>query len=243
MVHPSAPASAPPSSSSSSSLASLAATLAPLLRDHAPWRAVPLVPALRAPAADDELPLWQAVEAAIGHRVPAPFWAVPWPGAQALARVVVDDLVAVAGRVVVDVGCGSGLASIAAARAGAARVVAIDVDPLALAVTALTAADNGVAGIEPVVADPVLGDDDPVLVPDGAVVLAGDVVYNVDVGRALGARVRAWQQRGVDVVLADSGRPFFDPGVAVAVARFVVPVPVAVEGTGTRTVTVWRAPR
>ena len=229
--------------SSTEALAGLAALLQPLLAAHAPWRPVPLVPGLRCFCADDELPLWQAVEAALGRRVPAPFWAVPWPGAQALARVVADGLVDVRGRVVVDVGCGSGLAGVAAAHAGAARVVAVDVDPLAVAVARLAAEAEGVADrIDVVVADPVTGDDDPAVVPAGAVVLAGDVVYNVDVGRALVARARAWRQRGVDVVLADSGRPFFDPDDHVAVARFDVPVPVAVEGCGRRAVTVWRAP-
>ena len=43
-----------------------------------------------------------------------------------------------------DFGSGSGLAGIAAAKAGAAKVVATDIDSFALAAMALNAAANGV---------------------------------------------------------------------------------------------------
>ena len=45
---------------------------------------------------------------------------------------------------VLDVGCGSGVLGIAAALFGADRVVAIDIDPIAIAVTSENAAINGV---------------------------------------------------------------------------------------------------
>lgn len=215
------------------------ARLRALLSVHAPLRPATLVPSLLAPAAVDELPLWQAAEAAFGGPLPAPFWAVAWPGAQALARAIADGIVDVKGRVVVDVGCGSGLAAIAAAKHGAARAIAVDVDPLAVQVALLSAADNG-AAIEARAADPVLGEDDVI---EGAdVVLAGDLVYNVDVGARLVERARSWRARGMDVVLADSGRPFFSADGAPALARFDVAVPLAVEGVSVRTVTVYRHP-
>jgi release factor glutamine methyltransferase len=47
------------------------------------------------------------------------------------------------GKSVAEVGCGSGILSLAAARAGAARVVAIDINPNAAAAAALNARDNG----------------------------------------------------------------------------------------------------
>lgn len=215
-----------------------AVQLRELLAAHAPLAPVPLVPSLRAPAAVDELPLWQAAEAVFGGPLPAPFWAVAWPGAQALAKAIVDGLIDVRGRVVVDIGCGCGLAAIAAAKRGAARVTAIDVDPLAVQVARLCADENGVA-ICTRVADPLLSDDD--IVGDADVVLAGDLVYNVDVGARLVQRVRAWRNAGRDVVLADSGRPFFDADGAPAVARYEVAVPLAVEGVARRTVTLYRA--
>jgi ribosomal protein L11 methyltransferase len=50
-----------------------------------------------------------------------------------------------------DVGCGSGTVSIAAAMLGATDVVALDVDPEALVATRVNAASNGVAGFVDVV--------------------------------------------------------------------------------------------
>jgi len=51
-----------------------------------------------------------------------------------------------AGEDVLDLGCGSGLLSIAAAKLGARRVVAIDLDPRALQATAENVHRNGVSG-------------------------------------------------------------------------------------------------
>lgn len=49
------------------------------------------------------------------------------------------------GGAVLDVGSGSGVLAVAAARLGAARVVAVDIDPAAVAATRANAAANGVA--------------------------------------------------------------------------------------------------
>lgn len=48
------------------------------------------------------------------------------------------------GESVLDVGCGSGVLAVAAARLGAGRVVAVDIDPEAVTVTRANAARNGV---------------------------------------------------------------------------------------------------
>ena len=50
------------------------------------------------------------------------------------------------GETVLDLGCGSGVLSVAAARYGARRVVAVDLDPGALVATAVNAERNGLAG-------------------------------------------------------------------------------------------------
>jgi len=49
------------------------------------------------------------------------------------------------GRSVIDYGCGSGVLAVAALRLGAARVLAVDIEPQALAATTANAARNGVA--------------------------------------------------------------------------------------------------
>ncbi len=111
---------------------------------------MPLVPEIRLHLADDAFRVWEAAERHIGEgnahgtELPPPFWAFAWPGGQALARYVLDHPEVVAGRSVLDLGSGSGLAAIAAALAGASTVLASDVDPFAAAAIALNAAANHV---------------------------------------------------------------------------------------------------
>ncbi len=208
-----------------------------MLALHAPLRPTPLCPELRAFHADDELPLWIALEAALGHHIDAPFFAVAWPGAQAVARVLLDCGVDVAGAVVVDLGCGDGLAAVAAKIVGAARVIGVDVDPLAVATTTLLAAANNVQ-VEAVVGS-LLHDDIDAVVAGADVVIAADLVYNRELGAVLATRVRQWLRAGKRVVLADSGRPFFDDVGLPVRARFTVPVPRGVEGKDVRDVRVF----
>lgn len=72
------------------------------------------------------------------------YWAFCWASGQVLARWLFDHPEAVLGRTVLDFGCGSGVAGIAAAKAGAARVLACDLDPDALLAAQLNAVLNGV---------------------------------------------------------------------------------------------------
>ena len=83
---------------------------------------------------------------------------------------------------VVDVGCGSGVLSIAAAKLGFGPVRAFDFDPEAVEATARNAADNGVV-LEVAQAD--LREDD---VPDGDLALAN---IAADAVEALGTRLRS----------------------------------------------------
>jgi ribosomal protein L11 methyltransferase len=55
------------------------------------------------------------------------------------------DAMPLAGRTLIDYGCGSGILGIAALKLGAAHVVAVDLDPQALVATRENAARNGVA--------------------------------------------------------------------------------------------------
>lgn len=95
-----------------------------------------------------------------------PFWAFCWGSGQALARHVLDHPELVRGQDVVDLGTGSGIVAIAAARAGAKRVLATDLDPHARRAAALNASLNGVE-IE-TAADPP---------PRWDLLLAADVLY------------------------------------------------------------------
>ncbi|KAA9378303.1 methyltransferase [Microbispora cellulosiformans] len=143
------------------------------VRAHTRPAAVPYVPEIRLRLAVDDgahggerAELYEIWERAGG----LPFWAYPWAGGQALARHVLDHPETVRGRTVLDLATGSGLVAVAAALAGAALVVANDVDPYALAAVRLNAAANGVAMR-------VLGGDLLDGAPHQDVVLAGDVFY------------------------------------------------------------------
>ncbi len=72
------------------------------------------------------------------------YWAFCWASGQVLAAWLLANREQVAGKRVMDFGCGSGVAGIAAALAGAASVVACDIDPDALTATAANADVNGV---------------------------------------------------------------------------------------------------
>lgn len=73
-----------------------------------------------------------------------PYWAFCWGSGQALARFLLDHPAEVRQRRVVDLGTGSGVVAIAAAKAGARSVLAIDTDPAALAAVRINAALNRV---------------------------------------------------------------------------------------------------
>ncbi|MGQ7815867.1 class I SAM-dependent methyltransferase [Metapseudomonas furukawaii] len=73
-----------------------------------------------------------------------PYWCFCWASGLALARWLADKPEWVRGKRVLDFGAGSGVAAIAAARAGAQEVVACDLDPLALASCRANAELNGV---------------------------------------------------------------------------------------------------
>lgn len=72
-----------------------------------------------------------------------PFWAFCWGSGQALARTLLDHPDRVRDKHVVDLGTGSGIAALAAARAGAKTVVALDLDPTSRRAAKLNAEHNG----------------------------------------------------------------------------------------------------
>src|SRR5262249_53221108 len=103
------------------------------------------VPELRLYLADDIMTLWQLTGAGRDEpEGPPPFWALAWVGGQAIARYLLDHPKEVRGKRVVDFATGSGLCAIAALRAGAAHVLAADIDPCCATAVAMNARANGV---------------------------------------------------------------------------------------------------
>jgi predicted nicotinamide N-methyase len=193
-----------------------------------------LVPEVTLQVAADVVALWEAIEQERGVApTEPPFWAAAWPGGQALARYVLDSPGTVAGRSVLDLGSGSGLVAVAAALAGAAWVVASEIDPFGHAAIAVNAEVNGVAPVT-VVGD-VLGERPPAV----DVVLAGDVCYDREMSERVLPWLEAARAQGAEVFLGDPGRPYVPVDRLTPVATFDVP---DTEGPQVRRTTVWRLP-
>jgi predicted nicotinamide N-methyase len=137
-----------------------------------------------------------------------PYWAELWPSGIALAAKIVRDPEIVHGRRVVELGCGLGVAAIAALRAGAELLVT-DYSPEALAICSLNALDE--IGAQPETLRINWRDAGATLhgTAEGGfpVVLAADVLYerrDVEPLLALVGRVVA---PGGALWLAEPGRP------------------------------------
>jgi predicted nicotinamide N-methyase len=211
------------------------ADAAAFIRANTRLAAPPLVPEIRLHLADEAMELWRMTADALADAdIALPFWAFAWPGGQALARHLLDTPGLVAGRRVVVVAAGSGIEAIAAVRAGAASVLASDIDPFARAAMALNAAANGTAFT-------VTGDDLFVAAPPEAdVVLLGDLCYEAPLARRVIAWARAAARRGAVVLLGEPGRAYRPTAGLEAVAVFAVPTTRAIEDAAEKRTTVWR---
>ena len=195
----------------------------------------PLIPEIRLHLATEITPLWQATEETLQTvGLPPPYWAFAWVGGQAVARHILDHPEIVRGRRVLDFAAGCGLIGLAAARAGAAEVLAVDIDLFALAAIRLNAAANGLAVA--VTAEDVLARP-----PEGfEVVLAGDVCYERPMAEAVIAWLRARAAAGATVIIGDPGRNYLPRTGLTALARHLVPTVSDVEDTEAKSTTVWR---
>lgn len=194
----------------------------------------PHVPEISLHLADEAHDLWHRTEdelATIG--LPPPFWAFAWAGGQGVARYVLDHPETVANAVVLDFAAGSGLVGIAAAKAGAARVVSCDIDPFAGPAIALNA-DTNHAAVE-VRIDDLIDEDD-----GWDVILAGDVFYD----KALAGRLIPWftalARGGTKIIVGDPGRSYFPADLLESLAVYSVPVTRILEDAEVKRTTVWR---
>lgn len=196
--------------------------------------AVPHAPEISLHLADEATALWQKTEDELGAiGLPPPFWAFAWAGGQALARFVLDRPHLVAGRTVLDVATGSGLVAIAAAKAGAARVTAVDIDAFAEVAVGLNAAANGVE-VAAETADPI-GTD-----AGWEVILAGDICYQRDMTEAMLGWLGPIAAAGRTVLIGDPGRTYLPRERLEQLAEYQVPVTRALEDLEIKRTGVWR---
>lgn len=196
-----------------------------LVRRYMRPRSPALCPELRSKEATCLVPFWEEVELLAGGECEPPFWGWTWPGSQVLARFLLDHPGWVRERAVLEVGCGNGIASVAAAMVGARSVVANDIDPLALRMTRVHAALGGESLA--VTRDDLLAEDPPV--PGSEVLLLGDLFY----ARDLAARAERWARRarelGAIVLIGDPERAYAPQRGVTRLASYDVPVDPEVE--------------
>lgn len=146
-----------------------------------------------------------------------PYWARPWPAGLALAAALASMEGLVAGRAVLDLGAGAGVAGLAAAAAGAASVRLTDRDPWALECAAASAvATLGAAAAAAVVSTSPLDWSDEGAVAAAAdaapggrgwdFVLATDVLYDAAAAEPVAAALGALLAPGGVALVADPAR-------------------------------------
>jgi predicted nicotinamide N-methyase len=202
-------------------------------------QAPPHTPELSLHLADEITPIWKLTEEALAEiGLPPPFWAFAWAGGQALARYILDNPSTVAGRRVIDFASGSGIVAIAAAKAGAADVLAADIDPFCGAALSVNAAANSAGACTATDANLL---DAPA--PAWAdVILAGDICYE----KPLAERVMAWltaaRAAGATVLIGDPGRSYFPRTGLTKLAEYQVPTTRELEDFEVKKTAVWTLP-
>ena len=196
--------------------------------------APPVVPEIRLHLATEVTPIWKGTEESLAkNNLPAPFWAFAWAGGQALARYLLDNPETVAGREVLDIGSGSGIVAIAAAKAGARRVTAAEIDPFAASAILLNAQLNHVT----------IAIEKRDLLDRAAagwgVALAGDICYEEPMSSRAMRLLRRIAARGRVALLGDPGRAYLPRTGLVERARYTVPTSRELETSDMTEALVW----
>jgi len=198
----------------------------------------PLVPEVRLHLAAESLPIWRKTEDELGREgLPPPYWAFAWAGGQALARYLLDHADVVRGRQVLDLGAGSGIAAIAAMKAGAAAALAADIDGFAQVAMGLNAAANGV-GLATTTND--LLSEGGAEASAAQLLLVGDLFYERPLADAVLKFIERAAAAGATVLVGDPRRSYFPASRFVPVAEYQVPVSRELEDAEIKRAAVWR---
>jgi predicted nicotinamide N-methyase len=206
-----------------------------LLNDLCPFRPVTGCPEIQVRSSMAVFALWEAWEKEAGQECPVPFWAAVWPAARVLARFLLNQPDLARGLEVIEIGCGGGVASIAAAKAGARKVTANDIDPIALAIACQNSAHNGVS----------LQFDSQNRIETGSIgqaqlLLCSDFFYLKLESLALAGLLDKWKEHSLTVLIGDSGRAFAPKGYSEVLWEESVDVDSDLEGKEKRTVRILR---
>ncbi|KAJ0029725.1 hypothetical protein NQD34_004722 [Periophthalmus magnuspinnatus] len=135
-----------------------------------------------------------------------PFWAIYWPGGQAVSRYIMDNPEMCRGKAVLDLGSGCGASAIVAKKCGAKDVTANDIDTVAGLVTIMNSELNNLA-------PPVCSADNMISSEPEPfdLILLGDMFYD----ETLATDLHAWldtciKTHGATVLIGDPGRAAFE---------------------------------
>lgn len=204
------------------------------IRDNTRLQPVSHTPEVSLWLADEVTPIWRLTEEELGEMgLPPPFWAFAWAGGQALARWLLDHPQAVEGCRVLDLATGSGLVGIAAMKAGAASVLAADIDPYCAAAVAANAEANGV--------EITFTADNLLEAPPAAfdLICAGDVFYEGPMAAAMLAWLKQARAAGSSVLVGDPGRTYFPKEGLSLLAEYRVPTTRELEDQEVKRTRVW----
>lgn len=168
-----------------------------------------------------------------------PYWAIYWPGGQALSRYLLDNPDVVRGKSVLDLGSGCGATAIAAKMSGASKILANDIDPIAGMAITLNCKLNGLNPF-PILTKNILNTRQGKF----DLIVLGDMFYDEDLADSL----HLWLQNcfwayGTRVLIGDPGRPQFS-GHSIQhqlyqLAEYTLPEPTQQDNNGLTTSVVW----
>ncbi|KAL2093290.1 hypothetical protein ACEWY4_010602 [Coilia grayii] len=168
-----------------------------------------------------------------------PYWAIYWPGGQALSRYLLNNREVSRGKKVLDLGSGCGATAIAAKLCNASQVVANDIDSVAAVAIQLNCELNNVEPI-PCVTDNLIGCESE----NWDLILLGDMFYDEDLADSL----HSWLQKCIkthktQVYIGDPGRAQFESHSIKRsmqqLAQYTLPESVREENYGLTSSTVW----
>jgi len=149
-----------------------------------------------------------------------PYWAIFWPGGQILSRYLLDFPNVVRNKRVIDIGSGSGGASLASIISGCETVTANDIDDMSLSATLLNAQTNNLldSGKLRVSNDNFLEgnveDNARYLASHADVLLVGDMYFDEEIGDKLSVLLSKYRKSDTNseiknqkkILIGDPGR-------------------------------------
>ncbi|XP_055136079.1 electron transfer flavoprotein beta subunit lysine methyltransferase [Symphalangus syndactylus] len=168
-----------------------------------------------------------------------PYWAIYWPGGQALSRYLLDNPDVVRGKSVLDLGSGCGATAIAAKMSGASRILANDIDPIAGMAITLNCELNRLNPF-PILIQNILNLEQD----KWDLVVLGDMFYDEDLADSLHPWLKkCFRTYRTRVLIGDPGRPQFS-GHSIRhhlhkVVEYSLLEPTRQENSGLTTSTVW----